>query len=257
MYKRALITGASSGLGKELACRLAKRGLSLILVAKDAAALTCLCNELPHALPVVCDLSSPDDREKLLALIKTHLPDLVINNAGIGFYGPIVNHPLAVYQQIVEVNLNAILDISITAATALHTQGRPGTVMNISSAVAFFPYPTFAVYAASKTFINQFSQAFDDEMKAYNIRILTACPGPFNTSFRCKASQGISQDHDRMTMDVEEVASEVLKQLDTKQTLRIINWRYRIAIFLSKLLPQRALFFLLKWGIKDRYTHTT
>lgn len=251
--KLGLITGATSGLGKELSYRLSKRGLSLILVAKDAQALNALCAELPNALPVVCDLSSPHDREHLLSLIYTHVPDLIINNAGIGLYGPILNHPLSLYQQMVEVNLNAILEISITAANALHRQQLPGTILNISSAAALFPYPTFAVYAASKAFMNHFSQAFDEEMKDYNIRILTSCPGPFNTPFRLKASQGLSPLPDRMTMSVEQVADEIFLQLDTQKRLHIINWRYRLGILICKLLPQRWLFALLKQGIKNRY----
>jgi uncharacterized protein len=255
MHKLALITGASSGLGKTLSQFLAKRGVALILVARDLKALEALAQELPASTQIhKCDLSLTEERLALIQLIHKLTPDLVINNAGFGLYGPILSHPLSRFQEMVSVNAQAVMELSIESARALQNKKQKGTILNISSAAAFFPYPTFCIYAATKAFVNHFSQGFDEEMKPYGIRILTVCPGQIDTPFRKKASHGLSQGTDRYTLSQNTAVKLILKQIDTGKQIQIIDWRYRLGVALGKILPKKWREAILINSLTSRYT---
>ncbi len=250
----ALITGASSGLGKALAHALSQRNVDLILTARNEEKLKKAALDLPSSTQIVrCDLAHPDERKKLIELIKKQEPDLIINNAGFGLYGPVLSHPTADSAEIVEVNAQALMELSIEGARTLLEAKKKGTILNISSATAFFPFPAFCVYAASKAFVNSFSQAFDKEMKKHGIRVLTVCPGQIDTDFRKRASGNFPQKKDSRTMSPETAAKLILRQLDRPKALSIIDWRYRCAIALAKLLPQRLLLAVLERSLKERH----
>jgi uncharacterized protein len=253
---KALITGASSGLGKELCFLLAEKQFSLILTARNAIALETVAAQLQ--VPTLCyraDLNSVEDRLALIRLIQEHQPDLIINNAGFGFYGDILNHPFEEELSILEVDAKAPIEISIAAAQLWKNRQKKGVVLNISSAAAFFPYPTFTLYAAAKACLNHFSRAFDEEMKPFGIRILTCCPGPINTPFRSKAAKGLPQKKDPLALSPKKAAALIFKQIEQKQPFRVIDWRIHILISLARLLPFRLLSKLLKRSIADRYSH--
>lgn len=170
-----LITGSGSGLGKALAQQLALQGVPLFLTSKDAEKLSQLAQDLAHQTSVeifVGDLCKPQDVEALLVKIQEKAPDLVINNAGLGLYGEILSYSLEEQMQIVKLNIDALVQISIEAARALQRQNLKGTIMNISSAAACFTYPSFSLYAASKRFVQEFSLSFDEETRTYGIRVL-------------------------------------------------------------------------------------
>ncbi len=250
----ALITGASSGLGKALAYALSERGIALILTARNEEKLKEVALDLPSSTQIVrCDLSRSEDRKELVELIKKQEPDLIINNAGFGLYGPVLSHPVADLEEIVEVNAQALMELSIEGARTLLAAKKKGTILNISSATAFFPFPTFCVYAAAKAFVNSFSQAFDSEMKKHGIRVLTVCPGQIDTDFRKRASGNFPQKKNSLTMSPETAAKLILGQLDRPKALSIIDWRYRCAIAIAKLLPQRFLLAVLERSLGERY----
>jgi short-subunit dehydrogenase len=277
VYKLALITGASSGLGEALSYALAQRGLSLILVGRNRQQLERVAAKIPTRTEMfVCDLSSAEERCNLLTLIREKVPDLVINNAGFGLYGEILEQTLQEAQDMLAVNAQAIMEISIEAARSLRARNKRGALLNISSAAAFFAYPTFCLYAASKAFVNAFSLAFDTEMRPHGIRILTVCPGQIATPFRSKAAR--RSDHfsalsrsevlgeclqqapsppspDCMTMSLEKAVRLILKHLDRQTPLALIDWRYRALVALSRLLPQSLRLRLLKRTLTQRYVH--
>lgn len=255
MYKLALITGASSGLGEALSYALAQRGISLILVGRNRNQLERVAAQIPQRTEIfVCDLSSAKERRTLLALIQERVPDLVINNAGFGLYGEILEQTLQEAQDMLAVNAQAVMEISIEAARSLRAHKKQGTLLNISSAAAFFAYPTFCLYAASKAFVNAFSLAFDAEMRPHGIRILTLCPGQIATPFRSKAARLAPQSPDGMTMPLEKAVRLILKHLDRKTPLALIDWRYRALVALSHLIPQSLKLRLLKRTLTRRYS---
>ena len=254
MHKLALITGASSGLGKALAEALAKQGISLILVARDKDLLNEVAQALPGSTRVhPCDLAQAEQKAELIKLIHELTPDLVINNAGFGLYGPILSHPLLPFQEMVAVNAQAVMELSIESARALKNKNQEGVILNVSSAAAFFSYPTFCVYAATKAFVNQFSQGFDEEMKPHGIRILTVCPGQIDTPFRRRAACGFPQKTARFTLQEATAVRLILKQIEKKKSFQIIDWRYRIGVVVGRWLPTAIINRILTSHLKDRY----
>lgn len=252
--KTALVTGASSGLGKALCIELARRQIPLILVARNEEKLRELALDLPVLTHIhVADLSQPEERKKLIQLIHHKQPDLIINNAGFGLYGPVLAHPLSDMDQMVEVNVQALMELTIESARILRKENKQGTIVNISSAAAFFSYPSFCVYAATKAFVNRFSEGLDVELKPYGIRVLTVCPGQIDTGFRTRASKNHPQQKDKITMSSQKAAALILKQIETGKSLSIIDWRYRILIAITRFLPSRLLQPLLKKSLKKRH----
>jgi uncharacterized protein len=250
----ALVTGASSGLGKALAHELAKRGIPLILAARNRERLEAAAAELPGS-PLLCvaDLADPEERRKVVEIIHNKQPDLIVNNAGFGLYGPTLAHRTSELQEMVEVNVQALMELSLEGAGSLIEHKRKGMVLNISSAAGFFAYPTFSVYSATKAFVNSFSRALDEEMKPRGIRIITVCPGQIDTGFRKKASGNFPQKKDRVTMTPERAATLILEQADKGKSLSIVDWRYRLAVGLSRLVPYCLLSRLLSKGITERH----
>ncbi len=234
----ALITGASSGLGKALSQALAAKNIPLILVARNKEALQTLAQELPVSTHLhVADLTLPSERQKLFSTIATRCPDLIINNAGFGLYGEALSHSTQEQSAIIELNVQALLEITLEAARTLKAKQRSGTIMNISSAGAFFPYPTFAVYTASKRFVYQCSLALDVELTPHRIRVLTCCPGQILTGFRKRASGGTSKQPGFFTLSSERAAELILQQIERGQRSAIIDWKYHLAVRLGQLIP--------------------
>jgi uncharacterized protein len=252
--KLALVTGASSGLGKALCQALSTQNIPLILVARNEHALNNLALELPTPAEIHrADLSEPTERKGLIHLIEKRQPDLVINNAGFGLYGDALAHPLSDLDEMIEVNIQALMEITLATARTLSQSGKKGTILNVSSAAAFFYYPTFSVYAATKAFVNQFSRAMDVELKSQGIRVLTVCPGQIDTEFRKRASSGFPQERDRRTMSPEKAAALIIKQIEQGKSFNIIDWRYKCLIALTRLLPNCLLEKILKHSLKKRH----
>jgi hypothetical protein len=253
----AFISGATSGLGKALACQLAGRGVPLFLTGRNKEKLEALAKKLQQDVPVFyhpADLSNPSERKTLISELHNRVPDLIINNAGFGLYGNALSYRTKEQLDILEVNSAALLEISLEAARALSEHKKGGTIVNVSSAAAFFTYPTLAVYAASKRFVKDFSEALDEELKPHGIRVLTACPGQIRTAFRSRAAKNSPQTPSApFSMSVEKAAACILWQIEKGKTLYIFDWRYRIATFLARfILPKKTLLSLLKKGISDR-----
>ncbi len=238
-YKLAFISGATSGLGKELSFLLAKKKIPLFLTGRDLSLLLELQKELQSETSVLiaaADLSSPSDTKQLLEDFKIHTPDLIINAAGLGFYENVLSTSLEKQMLMVQVNIEALSQISITAARLLKEQGRKGTIMNISSAAAHYTYPSFAIYAASKRFVRDFSLSFDYEVSKYGIRVLTCLPGRFHSAFKQK-SCGIPSTPSWDTMSLKKTALHVLKQIETQKQDSIFDFRYKILRFISFFIP--------------------
>ncbi len=249
----ALVTGASSGLGRALSIALALRGISLILVARNRDALEQLAATLSVPTEILpADLASPDGRKRVIEKIRARTPDLIINNAGFGLYGPVLSHPLSAWDEMLAVNAQAVMDLTIAGAENLKKWGKKGTILNIASAAAFFSYPSFCVYAATKAFVMRFSEALHTELRPSGIAILTACPGQIDTPFRQHASLQFSQKKDRRTLPLEKAVVFLLDQIDREKPLLIFDWKYRAMIAFSRLIPKRWLQTFLNKSLRDR-----
>lgn len=255
VFDRALVTGASSGLGRALCQLLDSKNIPLMITGRDEKNLQETAALLKGGDLIVesLDLSKPLQRKKLIELIQRYSPNLVINNAGFGLYGDLLEHSTEESLNILEVNAKAPLEISIEAARQMIHQGKKGIILNVSSAAAFFSFPTMSVYAASKAFINNFSEAFDVEISSKQLRVLVACPGQIATFFRKVASRGYPQKKDHHTMSAEKAAQEIWKQIEREIPIHVFDSRYRILIALSHLIPRRLLHLILRHSIHERF----
>lgn len=254
----ALITGASSGIGKALAVTFAKQRVDrLLLCGRNQEALQSCLKEISPQVEVLffCfDLATEIGQNKLVEIIEAYAPDIIVNNAGLGFYGAASDLSAQENRDIIEVNCSALVLSTTTACRVLRGQKREGVVCNVSSALAQFPTPLMSVYAASKAFVNFFSQAIDAEVKPYGIRVLTACPGQVETSFRLRAAKGrsASSSGSFFAMSAELVAEKIWKQIQTKKTVQIIDWKTWLLVFCARLLPRCVHFRILKQEIERR-----
>ena len=189
-YTCVVITGASSGLGEEFALQLADRVDQMVLVARRAERLEQVAASIREASPntavlvVPTDLSKSAQRISLTArLAETgFVPDLLINNAGLGDYGEFVTADWQDLEKMLQVNVEALTHLSHLFAPMMVKRGM-GRILNVSSLASTLPIPDFAVYAATKAFVSSFSEALRIELKKSGVEVMLLCPGPVKTEF--------------------------------------------------------------------------
>lgn len=181
----ALITGASSGIGRDMARCLAERGWDLILAARRTERLEELKRELPvKTICITCDLSSPEACFKLYEMTKEYQVDLLINNAGFGISGDFNDIPLDEELRLINTNITA-LHILTKLFLKDFVARDSGRILNVSSSSAFLAGPRLGSYYASKNYVLRLSEAIYEELRKNksNVKISVLCPGPVNTEF--------------------------------------------------------------------------
>jgi len=181
-----VVTGASSGIGAALARGLATRGYPTVLVARRAESLETLAASLPDARALPADLGDPADRARVRDVVTgdTGVVGLV-NAAGIGHTGPLVDVAAdepGVLRDLIELNVTALHELTCAAVGALVGRGE-GAILNVSSVAAFAPIPELATYAASKAFVQAFSEAVHAELAGTGVSLTTVSPGLTRTEF--------------------------------------------------------------------------
>ena len=230
-----MITGASSGIGEALARLLAAEGTSLILVGRDRPRLEGLAEDLKGRVSVeweVADLTTSAGRAQVVASIHRSAPDLVINNAGMGLYGEVLSYQTSEQQEMVDLNISALLQLTLEAGRTLVSLKQPGVILNVSSVAATPVMPYFSVYSATKAFVNQFSESLDFEWRAQGVRVLVACPGRVATRFQERA--GTPREESERVMSAAFAAQEILKQVHCRQRLHTFDWSYRLITFFTR-----------------------
>jgi uncharacterized protein len=192
--KATLITGASSGIGEAFARRLAVEKHDLVLVARSEKALHELCDELMlvHKITahyVVIDLTEADADQRLFEETERHgfEIDWLINNAGFGSYGDFSRLEIGREKQMIDLNIRALVALTHRYLHGMRKRKR-GTIINVSSAAGFQPIPFMSTYAATKAFVNSFSEAIAAENRPFGIRVMALCPGPTATNFQAVAN---------------------------------------------------------------------
>ena len=189
-YKCALITGASSGLGEEFVKQLLGRVDQFILVARRVDRLDSTADEIRKSHPDIkvmvfeADLSDPEMRILLGKKVQDQglIPDLLINNAGLGDYGEFVTAQWEVLDQMLRVNIEALTHLTHLFSPGMVKQGR-GWILNVSSLASTLAIPDFAVYAATKAYVSSFSEALRIELQDDGVEVMSLCPGPVKTEF--------------------------------------------------------------------------
>lgn len=187
MTQTILISGASDGIGLEIAHQAAASGANTILVARNAEKLKSVAAALPnperHETAVV-DLTDPSRIEEFLASLDARgvVPDVLVNNAGHGASGPLSDTDWAKLAAMLQLNVNALARLTHWGAQRMKTKGR-GAIVNLSAAVATRPIPYFAAYAASKAFVTSISLAADKELRGHGVTVSAIHPPAVKTSF--------------------------------------------------------------------------
>mgnify|MGYP005837435509 CR=1 FL=1 len=184
-----LVTGASSGIGREMARCLAARGINLILTARREDRLRELADELTaqhpiraHVLPA--DLAHPNAGQRLAHQAIALEPDIdgLINNAGFGLLGPVISHPADRLEQMIQLNIAGLTTLTAAFAPRMAT-ARRGWICNVASIAGWQPLALMATYAATKAYVLHFSEALWQELRPHGVRVSCLCPGPTHSEF--------------------------------------------------------------------------
>lgn len=253
MKKIGIITGASSGMGKEFALQIAKKYDydQLWLVARRKDKLEELTNQINNekgtelAKPIVLDLSGKkgvdffknllEEEDRFLRRIDSSLCiGLLINNAGFGTYGPFDDTDTEREMDMVELNCTSLTGM---CGIALPYLKKDSVIINTASLAAFMPLGNFAVYGATKAFVLSFSVALAAELKSKGIKVCALCPGSVSTEFANIASEGVRKEvkggHDPV-----KVVSHCLKKAFSGKTIAILYPKWKFTAFLSRIVSR-------------------
>lgn len=241
-FNIALITGGASGLGFSFARELAKTGSGIILISSNPANLKSAREKLESEYKVKVhtlaqDLTTPES----IAMVFSYLdgeslyPDLLINNAGLGYYGGFMKNTTG--------NDRKTIDLNITAPTLICKEilrrgmitANRGTILNISSTVAFRKSPDWAVYAASKSYIFSLTRSLATEYKGSGINFAVLCPGKIDTNFDMHAGLNYSKEPAKQSPDY--IAEYTLKQLSRGKSTIIPGFKNKLKYLIFKYMP--------------------
>lgn len=242
--KTALVTGASSGIGLELAKLFARDGYNLVLVARSREKLAQLGKDLKEqngvsAYIIAKDLSVPSAPDEIHDELQKHsiTIDVLVNCAGLGMQGSFSEIDLATELNMLQVNI-----VALTKMTKLFLNDmiarRNGGVLNVASTAAFQPGPLMAVYYATKAYVLSFSEALAEELRDSGVKVTALCPGPTRTDFQSKARAEELRLLKNGVMDAETVAKAGFKGLKRKKTVVIPGFRNRVLAFGVRLVPR-------------------
>lgn len=194
---KALITGASSGIGREIASVLAERGCELILCSRDADALNALAAKLKVPCKVIAaDLSVEENCRKLYEQTREDGVNILVNNAGFGVFGAFNKTDLDAELELINLNIRAVHMLSKLFLNDFRQRSEKCYVLNVSSMAGFFAGPLFSSYYASKNYVTRLSEGIYEELRreGSNVSVSVLCPGPVSTGFgkRAGVSFGLS-----------------------------------------------------------------
>ena len=244
MSQKVLITGASSGIGREFAYLYAAEAAHVILVSRSASALESLKKELlqKHTCEVtifVQDLSTPGAARRIHQ--KTGSVDVLVNNAGVGEFGALVDKSVQEITAMLHLNMIALTELCMLYGKDFKTK-RSGAILNVASVVGFQPVPYFAAYAASKAYVLSLSEALAAELAEFNVTVTCLCPGATNTRFFERAGKTTV----RGSMNAQEVARIGKRALESGKKVVIPGLQNRLMILAQRFLPRRTVLFLAK-----------
>lgn len=240
-WNRALVTGASSGIGASIARRLGADGTDLVVVARDRARLDALAAELPVSVEVlVADLSDAADVARVAERIRAdHEPvDLLVNNAGLGFTGRFAELDYERERGVIVVNVLALHELSHAAATTMSARGAGG-ILNIASVAGYLPSAGGATYAATKAFVNSFSESLHQDLGDAGVIVTASCPGFTRTEFQDRAEIDPEDIPGFLWQDADTVAAHALAAVGAGKARVVPGVLNKLAVGAVKVAPLR------------------
>jgi short-subunit dehydrogenase len=242
--KRALITGASSGLGLEFAELLAAQKVNLVLAARRKEPMEKLAAELRrrHGVDVIVepiDLAAPGAAARLKSGLdeKSLQIDILVNNAGYGLHDDFLETPLERTTDMIQLNITALTELSFVFGRDMATRGS-GRILLVASLLAFQPVPAFAVYAATKYYVLSFGEALHDELRPHGVVVTSLCPGHTETGFDAAASAPVSPLLRLLTMKARPVAESGLRALSKGKASVIPGFMNKVFAFSNRFTPR-------------------
>ena len=236
---KALITGASSGIGRDMALYLASMGYDLILVGRDKEKLEELQNLLKvNSQIIIADLSSDTKVKEVYVMTKNENIDILINDAGFGSFG-----------KFYETDLNNEIEMINTNVLAVHlltklylrdmVKRNSGYILNVASSAAFGPGPLMATYYATKAYVNNLTEAINEELRREdsNVFVCSLCPGPVDTNFNNVA--GVHFGVKAMTS--KEVAEYAINQMFKKKVVIVPGFKMKLALFGRRFISKKMI----------------
>src|SRR6266850_549391 len=238
-----LITGASAGIGTELARVFASNGHRVALVARRADRLKTLSGEITAAggaAPIVisCDLEQPDAGDEISAALAAEGVEVefVVNNAGFGLFGNAIEMDRVEQLGIIALNIRAVTDLSLRFSDQLIRHR--GGILNVGSIAGFLPGPGMAVYYASKAYVLSFSEALRRELAPRGVRVTVLCPGPVPSEFQARAGFAPGFDSAVLNVSASDVAQAGYRGLMANKRAVLPGLGIKIVPFLLRLFPR-------------------
>jgi short-subunit dehydrogenase len=233
MKEYILITGASSGIGLEMAKKLAAKNFNLILVARSEDKLASLQSELKNQFKVdveylLFDLSEPQSAQELYNQTKELGLNIsgLINNADSGAYGNFVEMPLKKDEEMIAINITTLVGLTKLFGADMVKAGK-GKIMNVASLLSFLPFPYYSVYSATKSFVLAFTETIAAEFDGTGVTVTALCPGPVETPFQTEEMRKTNAMSANKPMPVDQVAKagvELFLNGKNKKIVGFMNW---------------------------------
>ncbi len=254
--KRALVTGASAGIGEACARELAKAGVHLVLTARRESRLLQLASELLEVYGVEIDwvasdlasVGGPDAIYKFTQGRKLQI-DILVNNAGFGAIGQFVDNSFETAQSMVRVNITALVELSHLYLPDM-LERKMGHIILVGSVNAFMPVPHFAVYSATKAFVRSFGEALALECKGRGVVVSAFHPGGTSTEFLDVAEMNLKPYMKTTLMSSTAVAKKGLEAAHRGTISTVTGLSNKLAVFFLWLLPD----FLVRWGARALFS---
>ncbi|WP_267640929.1 SDR family NAD(P)-dependent oxidoreductase [Haloarchaeobius amylolyticus] len=243
----ALVTGASSGIGRELARQFARHGHDLVLVARREAELAAVADDLESrhgiaATTIPMDLDDEAAPQELYDAVHDHDLDvgILVNNVGIGTYGPFAESDLDEEQTQLRLNVTTLVTLTRLFLDDFTERGT-GKVLNVGSVAGFQPGPFMAGYYASKAYVNSFTEAIAEELRGTGVSATVLCPGPVDTEFQDRAGMGNSAVGSTYMQPVEDVAQAGYRGLMSGETVVVPGLPMKLLTTLARITPRPIL----------------
>lgn len=239
----ALVTGATSGIGKAFARRFASEGYDLVLVARDESRLSALADELTaggsRCDVLVADLAHVDQRQRVEDRLADQVTpvDTLVNCAGFGLNQRFVNGSLETEQKAIDVMVTAVMRLTHAAVPGM-VERRRGLIVNVSSIAALMP---FGSYNAAKAWVLAFTQGVDHEVRGTGVRAIAVCPGLVHTEFHDRAGMDMSRAREWLWLAPEQVVDQALADVAAGRTCSVTGWGYRAFAVVTRVLPPSAI----------------
>ncbi len=234
---KALVTGASSGIGRDIARVLSNMGYDIIAVARDGVKLNELKEELKTKVEIIAlDLESPESCKELYKTVKYKDIDVLVNNAGFGEFGEFTTTNLDKELSMINTNITAVHILTKLFLQDMVKKDK-GYILNVASIAGFMPGPLMATYYSTKSYIVRLSQSIYTELKKEksNVHISVLCPGPVATNFNNVAGVKFNLK----SMSSEYVAHYAIKKMFKKKLIILPGIKIKIVRFLAKISPEK------------------